>query len=70
MRWSIFSDKTTEVAGANQFFYFILKRLAFIGVVAIVSMIFAVLGHISVGGVQGFSWWWDEVGLQCFVEKI
>jgi len=58
MRRSTFSDKTREVAGADQFFYFILKRLPLIGGVAIVSMIFIVLGHIIVGGVQGFAWWW------------
>jgi len=56
MRWSIFFDKKAEVAGTNQFFYFILERLAFIGGVVVVSMIFAVLGHIGIGGIQGFSW--------------
>ena len=50
MRWFIFSDKAAEVVGANQFFYFILKRLAFIGGVAIIFVIFVILGHINVGG--------------------
>ena len=54
MRWSIFSDKTAAVVGANQFFYFILKRLVFIGGVAIILVIFAILGHISVRGFKGF----------------
>jgi len=54
MRWSIFSEKMAEVAAMNQFFYFILKRLAFIDGVAIVSVIFAVLGHIDVGGFKVF----------------
>jgi len=50
MRRSIFSDKMTKMAGANQFFYFILKLLTFVGGVAIVYMIFDVLGHVSIGG--------------------
>ena len=70
MRRSIFSDKTVEVASSNQFFYFILKRLAFIGGVAIIFVIFAVLGHFSIGGFQGFAWWWDEIGLERFVKEV
>jgi len=50
MRRSIFSDKTTKIVGANQFFYFILKRLTFVGGVAIVSVIFIVLGPFGIGG--------------------
>ena len=69
MRRSIFSDKIAEVADANQFFYFILKCLAFIGGVTIIFVIFAVLGHVSIGGFQGFAWWWDEIGLERFVEE-
>jgi len=56
MKRSIFSNKMTKVADADQCFYFILKRIAFIGGVAIVFVIFTVLGHISVGEVQGFAW--------------
>ena len=57
------------MAGAEQFFYFILKRLPFISSAAIVSVILVILAHIGVGGVHGFSWWWDEGGLECFTEK-
>jgi len=38
------------VAGANQFFYFFLKRITCIGGVAIVLVIFAVLIISSLGG--------------------
>ena len=42
------------MADADQFFYFILKRLAFISSVVIVLVIFAVFGHISVGAFKVF----------------
>ena len=43
-----------KVVGTNQVFYFILKRLAFIGGVAIILVIFAVFGHIGVRGFKVF----------------
>jgi len=36
MRRSIFPDKATEMADTDKFCYFILKRLAFVGGVAII----------------------------------
>jgi len=40
------ADKVAEVASTNQFFDFVLERLAFVCSVAVVSMIAAVLGHV------------------------
>jgi len=51
----------------NQFFNFILECFAFVGGVAIVSMVAAVLGHVSIEVVGGFVWWWDEVGMERFI---
>jgi len=66
--WSISFDESTKVADAVQFFYFVLKRLAFIYGVAVVVVILVVYGHICIGGIQGFAWWWDKVCLERFVE--
>ena len=70
MRRSISMDKATEMASANQFYDFILEHFAFVGGVAIISVVPTILGHVSIEGVQGFTWWWDEVGLERFVEKV
>ena len=45
-----FRTKRAKVVGVNQFFYFVLKRLGFIGGMTIVSVVFAVLGHVDIGG--------------------
>jgi len=68
--WSISLDETTEVASANQFFFFVLKCLALIHGVAVILVILAVLGHICIGGIQGFAWLWNEARLECFIEKL
>jgi len=46
------TDKAAEMNGANQFFDFILERFAFVGGVAIISVVAAVLGHVSIGGLE------------------
>jgi len=48
----IFADKAAEVASANQFFNFILKRFALICSVAIVSVVVTVLSHVCIGGLD------------------
>jgi len=52
MRRSISSDKVAEMADTNQFFNFILERFAFFDGVAIISVVPAVLGHVSIGGFE------------------
>jgi len=46
------TEKATEMASANQFYYFILERFAFICSVAIVSMVAPVFGHVYIGGLD------------------
>jgi len=47
----IFADETAKVASTDQFFYFILECFAFFYSVAMVAVVAAIFGHISVGGV-------------------
>jgi len=63
------TDKAAEVANANQFFDSVLERLAFVCSVVVVSVIAVVLDHVCIGGVGCFVRWWDEIGMEGFVEK-
>jgi len=47
--WSISFEETSEVANMDQFFDFVLKCHALIYVMAVVLVIFAILGHIGIG---------------------
>jgi len=47
----ISANETTKVASTDQFFYFILECYAFFCSVAMVAVVAAIFGHISVGGV-------------------
>jgi len=67
--WSISFDEAAEVIGVDPFFYVVLKRLAFVCCVVVISVVLAVFGHICIHGIQGFTWWWDEVRMECFIEK-
>jgi len=62
-------DEATKMAGTNQFFYLILECFAFVGGVAIVSIVTVVLGHVYIGRVRCFTRGWDKVGMEGFVEK-
>jgi len=62
-------DKVAEVASANQFFDFVLERLAFVYSVVVVFVIAVVLGHVYIGGVGCFTRWWDEIIMESFVGK-
>ena len=66
---SVSAKKITKVVGANQFFNFVLKCFAFVCSVAIISVVSAIFGHVSIGGVGCFARCWDEVGMKCFVKK-
>jgi len=69
MRAFVSTDEAAEMANTNQFFYIILECIAFVGGVAIVSMVSAVLGHVCIGRVRCFTKGLDEVGMEGFVKK-
>ena len=58
----ISADEAAKVAITDQFFYFILECFAFFCSVAMVAVVAAIFGHISIGG-SGLAWWQDEVSL-------
>jgi len=68
--WVVLSaDEAAKMASTNQFFNLILECFAFICSMAIVTVIAIVFGHVSVGKIERFTRWWDEVGLKSFIKK-
>ena len=59
-----------EMAGANQFLDFVLERFTFVYSVTIILMVSIVLGHVDIRGLGCFVRWWDEIGMEGFVEKL
>jgi len=55
----IFADETAEVASTDHFFYFILECFAFFCSVAMVAVVAAIFGHISIGRCGCLVWWRD-----------
>ena len=55
----ISADETAKVASTDQFFYFILKCFAFFCSVAMVAVVAAIFGHISVERCGCLAWWRD-----------
>ena len=58
-RMVIFVDETAKVASTDQFFYFILECFAFFCSVAMVAVVAAIFGHISVRRCGCLAWWRD-----------
>jgi len=54
MQGSVSANKTAKVVGANQFFNFVLEHFAFIYNVGIILVVPAILGHVSIGGLEVF----------------
>jgi len=55
----ISTDETTKMASTDQFFCFILECFAFFCSVAMVVVVAAIFGHISVGRCGCLAWWRD-----------
>jgi len=55
----ISTDEMVKVASTDQFFYFILECFAFFCSVAMVAVVAAIFGHISVGRCGCLAWWRD-----------
>jgi len=55
----ISTDETAEVTSTDQFFYFILECFAFFCSVAMVAVVAAIFGHISVRRCCCLAWWRD-----------
>jgi len=53
------TDETAKVTSTDQFFYFILECFAFFCSVAMVTVVAAIFGHISVRRCSCFAWWRD-----------
>jgi len=49
---SILADKAAEMAGANQFFDFILERFAFVYSVSIIFVVPTIFDHVGIGGLE------------------
>ena len=65
----ISADEATKVTSTNQFFNFILECFAVFCSVAMVAVVEAIFGHISIGGSGRLAWWWDEVSLQGLIKE-
>ena len=59
----ISADEAAKVTSTNQFFNFILECFAVLCSVAMVAVVAAIFGHISIGGSGRLAWWRDEVSL-------
>ena len=59
----ISADEAAKVANTNQFFNFILECFAVLCSVAMVAVVAAIFGHISIGGSGRLVRWWDKVNL-------
>ena len=61
------TDEVAKVAGAYQFFDFILERFAFFCSMTVVAMVPTILGHVGVRRCDCLSWWGEEVSLEGLV---
>ena len=59
----ISTDETEKVTSRDQFFYFILECFAVFCGVAMIAVVVAILGHISIRRSGCLVWWRDEVSL-------
>ena len=59
----ISTDETAKVTSTDQFFYFILECFVVFCGVAMIAVVAAILGHISVRWSGCLMWWRDEVSL-------
>ena len=59
----ISTDEAAKVTSIDQFFYLILKCFVVFCGVAIVAMVAAIFGHISIRRCGCLAWWRDEVNL-------
>ena len=59
----ISADEAVKVTSTYQFFNFILECFVVLCSVAMVAVIAAIFGHISIGGSGHLAWWRDEVSL-------
>jgi len=57
------SGEATKMTNTDQFFYLILECFAVFCSVAMVAVVAAILGHISVRRCDCLAWWGDEVSL-------
>jgi len=55
----ISTGEVAKVASTDKFFYFILECFTFFCSVAMVAMVAAIFGHISVGRYGCLAWWRD-----------
>ena len=60
---TISADEAAKVANMNQFFNFIMECFAVLCSVAMVAVVAAIFGHISIGGSGRLAGWRDEVSL-------
>jgi len=58
-RMVISADEAAKVASTDQFFYFILECFAFFCSLAMVAVVAAIFGHLSVGRCGCLAWWGD-----------
>jgi len=61
------TDEAAKVAGAYQFFDFVLERFAFFCSMTVVAMVSTILGHVGVRRGGCLSWWGEEVSLEGLV---
>jgi len=59
----ISTDEAAKVTSTDQFFYLILECFAVFCGVAMVAVVAAVFGHISIRRCGCLAWWRDEVSL-------
>ena len=55
----ISTDEAAKVASTDQFFYLILECFAVFCSVAMVAVVAAIFGHVSVGRGSCLTWWRD-----------
>ena len=59
----ISTDEAVKVTSTDQFFYLILEFFAIFCSVAMIAVVAAILGHISIRRWGCLAWWRDEVSL-------
>ena len=59
----ISTDEAAKMTSTDQFFYLILECFAVFCSVAMVAVVVAIFGHISVRRCGCLAWWRDEVSL-------
>ena len=59
----ISTDEAAKVTSTDQFFYLILECFAVFCSVAMIAVVAAILGHISIRRCGCLAWWGEEVNL-------